>query len=165
MMRIVALAMACLVTAPAQAAVLDDFLSRGYTIVASTRWPGSFGGCVRQQRLVFADGSAFACARTQAQTAYEPHVYMLRLGGDPPSVVLVGSAVLAGQLLRLRSHDYPVPLRMDAAPLPELHSPPGRVIQPLGPIASINTVTSRQNAPLARQQEERPGNPPVRQGR
>ena len=42
---------------------------------------------------------------------------MLRLGGDPPSVVLVGSRVMAGQLLRLKLHDYPVPLRMNPEPL------------------------------------------------
>ena len=93
-LRMIRLAMLPLVLAmpwPARAAVLDEFLARGYGIAAATVLPGSFTGCVRQHRLLFADGSVFACARTMAQTAYEPRVYILRLGGEPPSVMLVGS--------------------------------------------------------------------------
>ena len=147
---------ACLAAAPAHAVLLDDLLSRGYTVATATRLPGSFGGCIRQHQLVFADGSVFACSTTKAQTAYEPRITILRLGGDPPSVVLAGSSVLAGQLLRLRSHPYPVPLRMNADPLPERHDLPATALQPIGAIPGIDTVTRRQNAPLSLQQAERP---------
>ena len=146
---------------PAGAATLDDLLSRGYAIAAATRIPGSFTGCVRQHRLVFADGSVFACARTQAQTAYEPRVYILRLGGDPPSVVLAGSAILAGELARLRLHDYAVPLRMNPDPLAQQASQPAGALQPNAAIPSINTLTRQQNAPLSQQQDQLPTKPPV----
>ena len=136
--------------------MLDDFLARDYAIVAATRIPGSFSGCVRQHRLVFADGSVFACARTEAQLAYEPRVTILRLGGGPPSVVLVGSHVLAGELLRLRLHDYTVPLRMNATPLTEVVPKPSTALQPLGASPSINVVTQQLNAPLSEQQAHLP---------
>ena len=123
--------------------------------------PGSFAGCVRQRRLLFADGSVFACARTQAQTAYDPRVYVLRLGADPPSVVLAGSAVLAGELLRLRLHDYAVPLRMNPDPLAEQPIEPAGALQPNGAIPSVNTLTQQQNAPLSQQQDQLPTRPPA----
>ena len=154
-LRLLALAAACL-AAPAHAATLDDLLAKGYTVAAATRLAGSFGGCVRQRQLRFADGSVFACAGTKAQTAYEPRIVILRLAGEPPSVVLAGSAVLAGQLLRLGVHGYPVPLRMNPDPLPERHGLPAATLQPLGPIPSINAVTARQNVPLPLQQPARP---------
>ncbi len=141
---------------PAAAAVLDDFLGRGYAIVAATRIPGSFNGCVHQHRLVFADGSVFACARTEAQLAYEPRVTILRLDGGPPSVVLVGSHVLAGELLRLRLHDYTVPLRMDATPLTEVAAKPSTALQPVRALPSIDVLTQQQNAPLSEQQARLP---------
>lgn len=155
----IAVAALCLVLAPFQpgrAAVLDDFLAQGYAIVAATTLPGSFTGCVKQRRLVFADGSVFACARTAAQTAFGPRVYILRTAGDPPSVVLVGAFVQAGELLRLKLHDYPVPLRMNADPLPLHHATPATAVQPLGAVPSINTVMQMQHAPLQQQQDRLP---------
>ena len=157
----ITLAIGLALVRPATAATLDDLLARGYTIAAATRMPGSFTGCVRQNRLVFADGSAFACARTQAQTAYEPRVYILRFGGDPPSVVLAGSTILAGELLRLRLHDYPVPLRMNPDPLVEQPTQPAGALQAIGSIPSINTLTQQQNAPLSQQQAQVPTKHPV----
>jgi hypothetical protein len=158
MVRIAAFTLAAMVGAPcvAGAATLDDFFARGYTVAASTTLAGNFTGCVRQHRLLFADGSVFACARTTAQIAYDARVYILRLGGDPPSVVLVGSRVMTGELLRLQQHDYPVPLRMNAEP--QLGGPvaPGLALAPVGPIPSINTLTQQQNAPLSEQQERLP---------
>ena len=142
-----------------QAAVLDDFLAQGYTVVAATRVPGSFTGCVRQHRLAFADGSVLACARTVAQTAYEPRVTILRLGAGPPSVVLAGSSVLAGQLLRLGLHDYPVPLRMNPDPLGDRPATPSTALQPLQPIPSINDLTKQQNASVSQQQDQLPQRP------
>ena len=143
-------------TLPAHALVLDDLLSRGYTIAAATRLPGAWGGCIRQQRLTFADGTVFACANTAGQTAYEPRVYILRLGGGPPSVALIGSAVLAGELLRLKLHDYAVPLRMNPNPMPDHAGADPGSLQPTGAIPSINTITQQRNAPLQRQQSQRP---------
>ena len=116
---------------------------------------------MRQRRLVFADGSVFACARTQAQTAYDPRVYVLRLGADPPSVVLAGSAVLAGGLMRLRLHDYAVPLRMNPDPMADPPTRPAGAVQPNGPIPSVNTLTQQQSAPLSQQQGQLPTKPPV----
>ena len=145
---------------PARAAVLDEFFDRGYTIVAATTLPGSFTGCARQQRLTFADGSVFACARNSSQTAYEPRVYILALRGERPSVVLVGSRVQSGQLLRLRSRDYAVPLRMNADPLTEPPPVPSVALQPTGPVPSINTVTQQQDEPLSEQQARLPEPPP-----
>jgi hypothetical protein len=144
----------------AGAATLDDFFARGYTVAASTTLAGNFTGCVRQHRLEFADGSVFACARTMAQIAYAPRVYILRLGGDAPSVVLVGSRVQAGELLRLRLHDYPVPLRMDPDPQLSGPAPPGLALAPVGPIPSIDTLMQQQNAPLSAQQTRLPTPPP-----
>lgn len=134
---------------PAAAAVLDDFLAHDYTVAAATRFPGSFTGCIRQHRLVFADGSVFACARTEAQTAFEPRVTIFRLGGGQPSVALIGSHVLAGQLLRLRLHDYAVPLRMNADPLGGTPAAASAALQPLRPLPSINILAQQQNAPLS----------------
>ena len=140
----------------AMAAVLDDFLSHDYTVVAATRVPGSFTGCIRQHRLVFADGSVFACARTEAHIAYEPRVTILRLAGGPPSVVLVGSHILAGELLRLHLHDYPVPLRMTANPLVTLPARPSGALQPTGATPSINVLTQQQNTSISQQQAQLP---------
>ncbi len=138
--------------------MLDDFLDRGYTVAAATRLPGAFNGCVRQHRLVFADGSVFACARTAGQTAFEPRVLILRVDGEPPSVVLVGSAVLAGELQRLRLHDYPVPLRMNADPLVE-RAGPSLALQPVRAVPSLNVLDRALNAPLPDQQAQRPARP------
>ena len=153
MARLVILALCAEFAAPlpAAAAVLDDFLARDYTVAAATRLPGSFTGCIRQHRLVFADGSVFACARTKAQTAYEPRVTIFRLGGGPPSAVLVGSHVLAGQLLRLRLHEYAVPLRMNADPLGGVPAKPSAALQPLRATPSITAIMQMQDAPLAQQ--------------
>ncbi len=158
MLRAVILILLASFAAPrtAQAAVLDEFFARGYSIVASTTLPGSFTGCIRQRKLVFADGSIFSCARNTAQTAYEPRVYILRLGSDPPSVILVGSHPLPGELLRLQLHDYPVPLRMNADPLAARPAAPAYALQPIGPIPSIDTLTQQQNAPLSEQQDRVP---------
>ena len=133
-----------------------EVLARGYSIVAATVLPGSFTGCVRQHRLAFADGSIFACARTAAQAGYDPRVYILRLQGAPPSVVLVGARVQAGELLRLQLHDYPVPLRMNADPLAAPPPDPGLALQPVAPLPSIDTLTRQQNAPLSEQQARLP---------
>ncbi len=154
----VALLLGAGVCRAACAASLDDLLDRGYTVVAATRLPGAFNGCVRQHRLVFADGSVFACAQNAGQTAFEPRVLILRLGGEPPSVVLVGSAVVAGELLRLRLHDYPVPLRMNADPL-DGAAGPSMALQPLRAVASLNVLDRALNAPLAEQQVLRPARP------
>ncbi len=144
------------IAAPARAVLLDDLLDHGYTVAAATRLPGAWSGCVRQHRLVFADGTVFACARTAGQTGFEPRVYILRLGGGPPSVVLVGAAVLAGELLRLQLHDYAVPLRVNPDPLPNQLTASPDALQPTGAIPSINTLTARQHAPLQQQQTQNP---------
>ena len=158
MVRIAAFTLlaACVVPSVAGAATLDEFFARGYTVAASTTLAGNFTGCIRQHRLEFADGSVFSCARTTAQIAYEPRVYILRLGGDPPSVLLVGSRVLGGELLRLRQHDYPVPLRMIADPQLTGPAVPGLALAPIGPIPSINMLTQQRNAPLSEQQSRLP---------
>ena len=162
MLRLAAAALLAASGAPraAHAALLDEFLARGYSIVAATVLPGSFTGCVRQHRLVFGDGSIFACARTAAQVGYNPRVYILRLEGAPPSVVLVGARVQAGELLRLQLHEYPVPLRMNADPLAQTPPAPAFALQPIAPVPSINTVTQQQNAPLSEQQDRLPIPPP-----
>jgi hypothetical protein len=98
--------------------VLDELLGRGYVVEAATTLPGPFTGCLRQHQLVFADGSVFACARNGSQLAVTPRAYILGLPGAPPSVVLLGSVILPGELLRLRQHVYSLPLRMNASPLP-----------------------------------------------
>lgn len=112
---------------------------------------GAWAGCVRQHRIVFADGTVFACARTAAQTGFEPRVYVLRLGGGPPSVVLVGSAVLAGELLQLGLDPFAVPLRVDASPLPEAPANLPGALAPVGAIPSINLLNGQQHASLQQQ--------------
>ena len=145
---ILGLLLAALPAVPASAVSVDDLLAHGYSVAAATRLAGLWTGCVRQHRLSFADGSVFACARTQAQTGYEPRVTVLRRGGDPPSVVMVGSTVLSGELLRFKLHDYAVPLRMDGNPLPASASATPGALSPTGSIPSLNTVTEQLNGPL-----------------
>ena len=140
---------------PSKAAALDDYLAHGYQIVAATVLPGSFGGCVRHNRLVLADGSVFSCAATSSQVAFDPRVLILQLGGDVPSVALIGSQPYAGELLRLRGHDYPVPLRMGAGVLAD---PPAQTaaLQPVQPVRSvlgIDAIGQQFGLPLSQQQD------------
>ncbi len=146
---------ALLATSPSRAAVLDDYLMHGYQIVAATVLPGSFGGCVRHNRLVLADGSVFSCAATSSQVAFDPRVFVLRLGADPPSLVLIGSQPYAGELLRLRGHDYPVPLRISEGVLADTpaHATALRPVAPVRPVLGLDAIVQQSELPLAQQQD------------
>lgn len=121
---------AMLLAHPALGQALDDYLVRGYSVAAATRLNGPYGGCARGQRLVFADGSVFLCGRTVSQQGFAPRVTILRLAGEPPSVLLIGARPYAGQLVRLRLHDYTVPLRMRVAPWPPAPAAPVAALAP-----------------------------------
>ena len=150
---------------PSKAAALDDYLAHGYQIVAATVLPGSFGGCVRHNRLVLADGSVFSCAATSSQVAFDPRVLILQLGGDTPSVALIGSQPYAGELLRLRGHDYPVPLRIGAGVLadPPAQTAALKPIQPVRSAPGINAIVQQFGLPLS-QQQDRPLPAPAKLG-
>ena len=140
---------------PGKAAVLDDYLAHGYQIVAATVLPGSFGGCVARRRLVLADGSVFSCAATSSQVAFGPRVVILRLGADAPSVALIGSQPYPGELLRLRGHDYPVPLRMGTGVLADAPAPPAALkpVSPVRAVLGIDAIVRQSGLPLSQQQD------------
>ncbi len=140
---------------PGKAAVLDDYLAHGYQIVAATVLPGSFSGCVRRNRLVLADGSVFSCAATSSQVAFGPRVVILRLGADAPSVALIGSQPYPGELLRLRGHDDPVPLRMGTGVLADAPAPPAglKPLPPVRAVLGIDAMVQQSGLPLSQQQD------------
>ncbi len=146
---------ALLMAAPGRAAVLDDYLAHGYQIVAATVLPGSFGGCMARRPMALADGSVFSCAATSSQAAFEPRVLILRLGADPPSVVLIGSQPYAGELSRLRWHEYKVPLRIGAGLLADAPARTAalRPVSPLRPVLGADALVQQSFLPLSEQQD------------
>jgi hypothetical protein len=146
---------ACLGSAAcrAQAPSLGDYLQKGYTVARVTTFQGAFAGCTRKANLVFADGTVFRCDQNVHRRGFNPRVYLLRQGGDPPSVIFIAAETYEGAILQLGQRTLRVPYKIvssdDGVPGADALPVGGSaLIDAIAPVSSINQLQSESQSRL-----------------